>query len=91
MNTFQEIFLNSFVKGSGKTFGVLLVLGLTWQLYEFIEEPTKFTYKKVPTIQLKEIVNETIKTFSTDIEQIDIDIENEFNNSKIKSIFDDLC
>jgi len=89
MNTFQEIFLSSFVKGSGKTFGVVLVLGLTWQLYKFTEQHTKFTYRKVPTIKLQENVNETIKTFSTDIEQINN--EKIFDNLKIKSIFDDFC
>lgn len=105
MNSLQEIFFNSFVKGSGKTFGVVLVLGLTWQLYKYTEQRTKFIYSKVPKDPKdpKEILNDAIdlafkgvlssaekeRSFSTDIEQIDN--ENEIERSfDFKSLFDKL-
>lgn len=103
MNSLQEIFFNSFVKGSGKTFGVVLVLGLTWQLYKYTEQRSKFIYSKVPKDK-KEILHDAIdlafsgltnikevaekeRSFSTDIEQIDNENEHNFD---FKSLFDNL-
>jgi hypothetical protein len=90
MSVISDLFLHSFVRGAGKTIGAFLVMGVAgsvWYIYTNQEKRSLFKKPKV-VIKSKKEQNEEIKTFSSDVEQIDN--ENIFDNSKIRELFDSL-
>jgi hypothetical protein len=90
MTDISDLFLHSFVRGAGKTVGAFLIMGIAgsaWYIYTNQEKRSLFKKPKI-VIKSKKEQNEEIKTFSSDVEQIDN--ENEFDNSKIRELFDSL-
>ena len=85
MTVISDIFLHSFVRGAGKTIGAFLVMGIAgsaWYIYSHQEKHGIF---KKPKIVIKSKKDEQLIAFASDVEQIDN--ENEFDNSKIKTLF----
>jgi len=89
MSVISDIFLHSFVRGAGKTVGAVLIMGITGSMWYIYTNQEKRSLFKKPKVVIKSKKNlEEIKTFSSDVEQIDN--ENEFDNSKIRELFDSL-
>lgn len=89
MSVISDIFLHSFVRGAGKTVGAFVIMGIAgsaWYIYTNQEKRSLFKKPKLVIRSKKNL--EEIKTFSSDIEQIDN--QNEFDNSKIRELFDSL-
>jgi len=90
MTVTSDLFLHSFVRGAGKTVGAFLIMGITgslWYVYSNQEKRSLFKKPKIVIKSKKNENNEQETTYS-DIEQIDN--ENEFDNSKIRELFDTL-
>ena len=90
MSVISDIFLHSFVRGAGKTVGAVLIMGIAgsvWYIYSNQEKRSLFKKPKI-VIKSKKNENDHQETVYSDIEQIDN--ENEFDNSKIRELFDSL-
>lgn len=90
MSVISDIFLHSFVRGAGKTVGAFLIMGIAgsvWYVYSNQEKRSLFKKPKI-VIKSKKNENDQQETVYSDIEQIDN--ENEFDNSKIRELFDSL-
>jgi uncharacterized ion transporter superfamily protein YfcC len=92
MSVISDIFLHSFVRGAGKTVGAFLIVGIAGSVWYVYSNQEKRSLFKKPKIVIKSKKNENDDdqqgTVYSDIEQIDN--ENEFDNSKIRELFDSL-
>lgn len=92
MSVISDIFLHSFIRGAGKTIGAFFIMGISGSVWYVYSNQVKRSLFKKPKIVIKSKKNENgddqQETVYSDIEQIDN--ENDFDNSKIKELFDSL-
>lgn len=82
MSVTSELFLRSFVSGTGKTIGSLFIMAIvagTWYIYT---DQEKCNFLKKPKIIIKSKKNKHLQTTYSDIEQInnEADNDNEVDN-----------
>lgn len=90
-NVFTKLFLDSFVKGAGKTSGALVTTFLGWQMFKVVSgHDNFFTFilGKRPKKCIVELPSKVVDQDESEPDHEEVNLEDMENEKKFKYLFD---